>query len=470
MKGLGRLDVQLTLIFVAILSLTVSLTGWIHRRGHLINLVGPFFELEDHLQSLEPRIRSFEAGQTDQTLQALLGDFPDTVLDLMYLVVDDAYHVLAHTTPRNSLIELVRRESDPRFFVVETSSIDEKFDYILIYQMVPALAFTTPGGEARYLLAVPKPRLIDAPPMKPILLVGLRYHFHIFGWFYGAVVLFFVLFIRWRLRPLRKIESASRRLTQREIPGPIVAKTRKDEVGQLVVAFNHALEKLGQQEQTRKRMVADIAHELRTPLTNLSGRIEAYEDKIINNAEELIAFTANQVANLSRIVEDLNLLSQVDAGELPMIPEEIEVKTTLTTWLNEHQIGGRYTWQIHGEPVMLFADPHRFKQVVTNLIANAIQAKTEGLQITLFIHHEPERIVIRFQDNGPGVSQNHLPHLFERLYRADHSRNAQTGGSGLGLSIVKTLVEAHGGAVKPYSVPSGGLGIELNFPRKSSNS
>ena len=467
MKGLQRLDVQLTLIFVAILSMAVSITGWIHQRGHLINLIGPFFELEDHLKVIEPQLRTYEQDEQRPSLQAFLHGLEETSEELMYLVVNEGFHVVAQTTPEGSMIELVRREPEYEFFVVETSSIEERFDFILIYQMVPALAFTGANDLSFHLIAIPKPRLVDAPVLKPILFEGLRHHFDIFGWFYGFVILFFVLFIRWRLRPLRMIESASHRLTQREIPEPIAVKTRNDEVGQLVSAFNHALTKLAAQEQTRKRMVADIAHELRTPLTNLSGRIEAFQDGILHNAEELIDFTANQVMSLTRIVEDLSLLSRGDAGELTMVPESLDVKDSLENILDENNIGDRYRWQVKGAPGDIDVDPHRFHQIFTNLIANATQEKPEDLEITVHIHHDQNHTNIHFEDNGPGVSNRHLPHLFERLYRVSNHRDSQSGGSGLGLSIVKTLVEAHHGRVRHYHVPSGGLGIELTFPRRN---
>lgn len=463
MKFYQRLDVQLTLIFVGILSLTVTLTSWIHERGVIINLAGPFYHFETALKNLEPQVRAFEAASDAQSLESLVSTVKQQYPETLILVINDQFQIQAQTTQKDSHVELVRREPDPEYFVVNTSSVARKLDYILYFHMVPGLAFRK-GDQTLHLLMVPEPWIIDPPDMRPILFDGLRHHFHIYGWFYGAVILFFVFFIRWRLKPLRQIEIASNRLTQKEIPPPIPGKPKQDEVGHLVFAFNEALRRLSENEETRKRMVADIAHELRTPLTNLTGRIEAYEDKLIDDPDAIIQFAASQIESLTRIVNDLALLSSSDAGELVMQLELFPLKQTLETWLTSANLGNRFTWELQGKEHEVMLDPHRMRQIFQNLIDNAIKAKPTDLELSLRLVRAGERVTVIFEDNGPGVPTQALDRLFERLYRPDASRSAKTGGSGLGLSIVESLIQAQGGSIRAYAIPTGGLGFEMILP------
>lgn len=463
MTWLRRLDVQLSLIFIAVLSLTVSLTGWLHSRGHLINLVGPGADDQAHLALLEPQIRTWEQGT--EPVRALLANLTDTDPERMYLVVNERFQLVADTTPDNSYVELVRREPDSDRFVVTTSSIAERFDFILIFHMQSALRFEAPSGEVYHFLAVPKPFLIDAPTIRPVLFMGLRHHLHIYGWVYGVVLVFFVWFIRRRLKPLRAIERAALRLTQGEIPPSVDASPRADEVGQLVAAFNHALDQMKIQEDRRKRMVADIAHELRTPLTTLSGRLEAYQDGLLDDRDALVRFSSTQVAALTRIVEDLSLLSRADAGELRVNPEPVDVGAELSQILEARNPHQDFACDVTTSPVTVPVDRQRFSQIINNLISNALQAKPEGLNMTVDVQDAGDHALIRIEDNGPGVAAEHLPRLFDRLYRVDHGRAREDGGSGLGLSIVKSLVKAHGGRVEAYAGALGGLGIALRLPK-----
>ncbi|MBO1322119.1 HAMP domain-containing protein [Acanthopleuribacter pedis] len=465
MKMLHRLDVQLTLIFVAVLSATVSLTGWIHQRGHLINMVGPHFQYDTDLVALEPALRAFEAAPEQSSFDSLLQRLaPMIPADRLLLIVDDRYQVIAETTPENALIELVRKEPDPNFFVVATSSRSERFDFILMFHMLPYREIRGRDRRIYTLLMIPRPFLIDPPEIRPILFEGLRHHFEIFGFFYAGVILFFVVFIRRRLLPLRRIETAAHQLIERHIPPPIETVVRRDEVGRLVQAFNTALEQLAANEAVRKRMVSDIAHELRTPLTVLSGRIEAYQDGLIDDAPGLIQFTAAQIDDLTRIVEDLALLSRFDAGKLELHYSRFPIKAALAEMLRASALGQTFTWKLTGEEHPVFLDRNRFKQIIGNLTRNAVKARGEGLILTITIGLQDGTTVIRFADNGPGVPPESLPLLFERLYRVDAARTADKGGSGLGLSIVKSLVEAQQGSIHCELPPSGGLAFEIRLP------
>ncbi len=471
MKGWQRLDVQLSLIFVAILSATVSLTGWIHQRGHFINLVGPHFEYEAELSDLDTHLPAtplpVDRDACDAFLQRLQ---PHLAPDRVLLLVDETFRLQAQTTPADSLVELVRKEPDPSYFVVTTSSIGERFDFILIFHMLPYRLLPRADGTWLYLLLIPRPQLKDVPKFRPILFDGLRHHFEIFGVFYAAVIVFFVLFIRYRLSPLRRIEAAAGDLIAHRLPAPISQPRRHDEVGRLVQAFNAAVARLAENEATRKRMVADIAHELRTPLTNVSGRIEAYQDGLIDDHRALVEFTADQLGHLARIVEDLALLNRFDAGELVLQLQVFDLKAALSQRLAAAALGERFQWTLSGPACLVVLDPNRLNQMVDNLIANALQAMPTGLMLTLRLAPaEGDRVALTFTDNGPGVPAVDLPHLFERLYRVDRARGQESGGSGLGLSIVKSLVSAQGGSIRCFAVEPRGLGFEMLLPSSSAN-
>lgn len=467
MKPWQRLDVQLSLIFVAILSATVSLAGWIHQRGHFINLVGPHFEYEAELAYLDLFLPatplSADAGASDALLQSLR---PHLAADRVLLLVDEDYRPVAQTTPADSLIELVRKEPNPDYFVVTTSSIEKRFDFILIFHMLPYRRLPRADGSMLYLVQIPRPHLRDVPKFRPILFDGLRHHFEIFGVFYAAVIVFFVLFIRYRLSPLRRIEAAGGALIAGRLPEPIRQPLRHDEVGRLVQAFNAAMARLAENEATRKRMVADIAHELRTPLTNVSGRIEAYQDGLINDHRALIDFTADQIGHMARIVEDLALLNRFDAGEVVLQPSVFELKAALAQRLAAAALGDRFRWTLAGPRCQVVLDPDRFHQILDNLINNALQAKPRDLKLTVTLAPEPaaDQVTLTLADNGPGVPAEDLPHLFERLYRVDRARGQDSGGSGLGLSIVKSLVGAQGGTISCFAVAPRGLGFVIRLP------
>lgn len=471
MKGYQRLDVQLALLFILILSATVTMTGWLHRGGQLIEIREPVAGMQAHLQAIKSTVTGLspEGGDMYQhQLQQRLAQLDAQVheRDYLYLVMNEQFEILAHTASQQTYIELVRAEVAPGHFVITTSNILDRIDVILIDEMVPGLRFHPDNREPLWLLAIPDPVLVDRPTMQPILLDGLRNHLGIFGWYYGGVILLLILFIRFRLRPLRQLESVAQQLTRHQIPQPVTAPKRDDEVGQLVTAFNTAIAKLADNESQRQRMIADISHELRTPLTNISGRIEAYEDGIITDHQALIAFTSQHIRGLTAIVEDLSLLTQFDTGELTLHKHSLALTPWLTELFEAASLGESFSWQLTGDVPAISLDPGRFSQIINNLLNNAQKAKAQGLTICVRLSCQGDQVKILFEDNGPGVETVHLPRLFERLYRVDASRTSHTGGSGLGLSIVSGLVQAHDGQIQAYQVPTGGLGFEILLPLK----
>ncbi|NYE57698.1 HAMP domain-containing sensor histidine kinase [Carboxydothermus ferrireducens] len=229
-------------------------------------------------------------------------------------------------------------------------------------------------------------------------------------------------------------------------------ETSNDEIGELARAFNRMAEALERNEKLRRQMIADIAHELRTPLSILQGNFELLLEKVIEADEETLHSLAEEVKRLSRLVEELRELSLAEAGELKILPVEVEVNqffsevaAPFTSLAEAKSISFETTLPAKGERYSF--DPDRMKQVVYNLLTNAFQYTGEGGKVKLEVKLLDGKLLIEVTDTGPGIPPEDLPYIFERFYRGEKSRSRATGGSGLGLAIAKSLVEAHGGKI-----------------------
>jgi signal transduction histidine kinase len=215
-------------------------------------------------------------------------------------------------------------------------------------------------------------------------------------------------------------------------------------------------------------MVADIAHELRTPLSIMQLEIEGMADGLQSPAVAA-QHLREQIGALTGLVEDLRLLSLADAGGLALQSETIDLAallaTVLASWRSHAQSRG-LTLQLHPSipDVQIPGDQSRLAQVFNNLISNAIQYTPTGGAITLNATIRATEVCCTVTDTGPGISADALPYLFERFYRADPSRNRATGGSGLGLSIAKRLVELHSGRIWVESVVGQGTTFFVALP------
>lgn len=261
------------------------------------------------------------------------------------------------------------------------------------------------------------------------------------------------------VRPLRALTGAAQRMKD----GDDTARVRvrgNDEIAGLATAFNEMADSRAQVEQQRKAMVSDIAHELRTPLSNIRGWLEAVEDGVTRPDRAFVASMMEEALLLQHIVDDLQDLAMADAGKLRVHPERIRLADVLT-----HQ-DPRLTVRVHGDPE-LDADPVRLRQVVTNLVTNALRHTPPDGSVTVDGRREGEWVVIEVTDTGVGISPDDLPNVFDRFWRAEKSRNRGSGGSGLGLAIVKQLVVAHGGTVTARSELGRGSTFTVRLPTGS---
>ncbi|MFN8487996.1 MAG: ATP-binding protein [Caldilineaceae bacterium] len=231
-----------------------------------------------------------------------------------------------------------------------------------------------------------------------------------------------------------------------------VANGAKDEIGKLAHAFNAMADSLARIEQLRRNMVSDVAHELRTPLSNIRGYLEAIQDGVVRPTRETIDSLFEEAMLLNRLVDDLQELAMAEAGQLklarqPVAVGEIVEKAlqTVQCRAGEHQICLSANVASNLPPLTL--DAERIGQVLRNLLNNAVEYTPPGGQVTVNAKQVNGDVQVSVYNNGIGIAPEHLPYLFERFYRVDHSRTRKTGGRGLGLAIVKQLVEAHGGEV-----------------------
>lgn len=271
----------------------------------------------------------------------------------------------------------------------------------------------------------------------------------------------------WLGRRTRGMALATRRLTEGDYSVRLAERGR-DELARLAHDFNLLAETLEANRRSRQRWVADIAHELRTPLAVLRGEIEAMQDGIRRADAESLGSLSQEVAQLERLVSDLRLLAASDAGTLEADRKPLDLAESLKTRLDEARgwlddAGLTLETRIAG-PAMIEGDGQRLRQLWTNLLGNT-QAYTDTpgrLCVTLESDDDECRII--WEDSAPGVADDELPRLTERLYRVEASRNRRSGGSGLGLAIANALVTIHGGRMIPSRSPLGGLRWTLHFP------
>ena len=272
----------------------------------------------------------------------------------------------------------------------------------------------------------------------------------------------------WLGRRTRSMALATRRLTEGDYSTRLPEKGR-DELSRLSRDFNVLAATLEASRQARSRWVSDIAHELRTPLAVLRGEIEAMQDGIRRLDQDSLHSLAQEVGQLERLVADLRLLSQSDAGALEVQLAPLDLADSLSGRLEEARgwltdSGIALDAEIPG-PAWIRGDTQRLRQLWNNLLDNTCAYTQAPGRLRVGLADTPEEIRVIWEDSAPGVPEGELPRLTERLYRVEGSRSRASGGSGLGLAIAVALVKAHGGEMHPSSSALGGLCWTLTFPR-----
>ena len=280
-----------------------------------------------------------------------------------------------------------------------------------------------------------------------------------------------LLFARQISSPIRTLTAAARRLGAGDLDQRVPVRGRRDELGELAEAFNSMAEAVGRQEMLRRQMAADIAHELRNPLAIIQANLEAMLDGIRPLSAEEVADVHRETQLLSRLVTDLRDLSLAETGQLPLRKELTDLSALV------HMSVARFSSQAEEKSVRLVVeaaeslpqadvDQDRVDQVLGNLLDNALRHTPSGGEVMVRLQPDARRgeVRVNVRDTGPGIPEEHLPNVFERFYRADLARTRTDGGSGIGLAVVKQLVEAHGGRVWAESRPAEGTTFGFVLP------
>jgi signal transduction histidine kinase len=287
----------------------------------------------------------------------------------------------------------------------------------------------------------------------------------------GASVVALVLGIllsRTLTRPIRELTEATQAVAGGNL-GLQVSVRSRDEMGELAASFNKMSVDLARSTDARKQMTADIAHELRTPLSLILGHAEAVHDGVLPPSRENFEIIREEAVRLEHLVDDLRILSLADAGELSIHLQEVAPQKLMNdihaTYLH---IAGRKDVKIElevaSELPALNIDPGRMTQVLTNILDNALRHTPEGGQIKLSARKVQDGVELSIQDSGPGIAGEDVNRIFQRLYRTDSSRHRNDGGSGLGLSIARSIVLAHNGQIWAESAPGQGLTVTIKLP------
>ncbi len=266
------------------------------------------------------------------------------------------------------------------------------------------------------------------------------------------------------VKPVRQMLTASRRIAAGHYAERVPAQGT-DELAALAAQFNTMAGELEATERRRVALIGDVAHELRTPLATIEGYIEGVLDGVVLPSDATWALMHDEVGRLTRLVRDLQELSRAEAKQLALYPSRSACADLIAQAVD--RLAAHYAEKGVALAVIAPADlptievdPDRVLQVLVNLLGNALRATPTGGRVTVTAQHSGTTVTVTVTDTGIGIDAAQLPHLFERFYRVDPARSRGLGGHGIGLTISKTLVEAHGGQIWVTSV---GLGTGATF-------
>ncbi len=268
---------------------------------------------------------------------------------------------------------------------------------------------------------------------------------------------------------ISRVISTARSISKGYYSERISGKSSTTEINQLTTTVNNLAESLEKQEVLRKRLTGDVAHELRTPIATLQSHMEAMIDGIWAPNTERLKSCHEEIVRISKMVGDLEKLTKYESENLILDKELFDV-SELTFRLVQNFEGEFLNKGLKidfiGESSEIYADKDKISQVIVNLISNALKYTPEGGAVEVGIEPSGNVIKIIVKDNGPGIPEEDLPFIFERFYRADKSRNRLTGGSGIGLTISKAIVIAHGGTIEVQSGSGSGTVFTVSIPAR----
>ncbi|ACL24091.1 sensor histidine kinase [Chloroflexus aggregans] len=283
-----------------------------------------------------------------------------------------------------------------------------------------------------------------------------------------------ILLVQVILRSLRSIAHSSQRIAAGRYDERVNVPA-SDELRAVAESFNQMAEALEQIEQRRVTMIGNVAHELRTPLAGIEGYLEGLIDGVLPAEADTFLEMKHEVRRLHRLVDDLQTLSRVEAGQISLHFTTFDINEVIRHVVSQLQpqvLDGclKIICERTDQPILTRADPDRVAQILLNLLGNAVRYTPEGGCITVRSDLVNEWVKVTVEDTGIGIAPEHLPYIFERFYRADPSRSRASGGSGIGLTIARHLAWAMGGDITAYSAGLGkGSRFTLTLPHSATH-
>ncbi|QNU68647.1 HAMP domain-containing protein [Ruminiclostridium herbifermentans] len=269
--------------------------------------------------------------------------------------------------------------------------------------------------------------------------------------------------------PISRVITTAKNISKGCYSDRILEKSSTSEINQLTDTINNLADALERQENLRKRLTGDVAHELRTPLATLQGHLEAMIDGIWKPERDRLVSCHDEIVRINNMVGDLERLAKYESENLILDKSNFNITETVQHIINnfESEYANKgINIELIAEDEYINADKDKLCQVIINLLANALKYTHEGGNVEVIIKGDENITQISVKDNGTGISEEDLPYIFERFYRADKSRNRMSGGSGIGLTIAKAIVEAHKGKIEVISKIESGTEFIVSLPKK----
>ena len=284
------------------------------------------------------------------------------------------------------------------------------------------------------------------------------------------------------IKPIDSLKRAAEQIKEGNLDWPVQSRS-KDEIGQLCLAFEEmrlklkeSIERQLQEEDNRKELISSISHDLKTPITSIKVYTEGILYGVADSPEKIQKYAQtihNKARDIDNLIDELFLYSKLDLQKEPFNFEKIDLREFLTQGAEDLQFdlnkaGFKLDLNLAGYPVMVIADREKLKRVFINIVTNSINfMDKEAGEIGITLQDGPEFAVVKMEDNGPGITPEALPNIFNRFYRAESSRGGAAGGNGLGLAIARRIIEEHGGSIWAESLEGRGTSIFFTLKKES---
>ncbi|MEL7608242.1 MAG: ATP-binding protein [Bacillota bacterium] len=268
--------------------------------------------------------------------------------------------------------------------------------------------------------------------------------------------------------PIAGVIETAGRIAKGDLGSRIAEKSSTREIAELTDSINSMAQELSGQELLRKQLTTDVAHELRTPLATLQSHMEAMIDGVWEPEQKRLVSCHEEILRLSKLVGELETLSRYDSESLELNKERFEISELIQRILLNFESGFQskgVALEFSGGEAFVVADRDKISQVLFNLISNALKYTPEGGKVRIEAKETPNEVSVCVSDTGIGIPESDLPYIFERFYRTDKSRSRATGGTGIGLTIAKSIIEAHGGTIAVESKTNRGSTFTVSLPK-----